>query len=351
MPEIFRFPGCEDFSNGLDALSTIPAEGIFQLVALIGAHEALLKPGTRVGAIGPMDYGFGAEVLEGVSEEESWRRQTVERNNGRLAMFAIMGLMVQDYMFEGTPIQQLATQGFYGPSMDWLIKDIPICMGTTYCAKKERTSRTIMRSGYSEGYQQWENGRYPPASGKMWKEPLPGMEYEMSPSMPFLTFPYKLKGWVGGEKGFDPLGVTDALPVYLTRECELKHGRVCMLASVGWITTDLGVRFEGEAFQSVKTTVEAHDAMVAEGYMLPFLMAIGTAEIYGGWLCYQGWRGDIDRSAGDFFLGKQFLPKDTEGQKAMQLKELENGRLAMLAFSGMVTMGVISEKPWPFIDF
>merc|ERR1719210_93100 len=27
MPEIFRFPGCEDFKNGLGALSTIPFEG------------------------------------------------------------------------------------------------------------------------------------------------------------------------------------------------------------------------------------------------------------------------------------------------------------------------------------
>ena len=42
-----------------------------------------------------------------------------------------------------------------------------------------------------------------------------------------------LKGWVGEEKGFDPLGVTDALPVYWVREAELKHGRVCMLATVG----------------------------------------------------------------------------------------------------------------------
>lgn len=43
-----------------------------------------------------------------------------------------------------------------------------------------------------------------------------------------------LKGWVGEEKGFDPLGVTDALPVYWVREAELKHGRVCMLATVTW---------------------------------------------------------------------------------------------------------------------
>ena len=48
-------------------------------------------------------------------------------------------------------------------------------------------------------------------------------------------YPQVLKGWVGEEKGFDPLGVTDALPVYWVREAELKHGRICMLATVGWI--------------------------------------------------------------------------------------------------------------------
>ena len=47
-----------------------------------------------------------------------------------------------------------------------------------------------------------------------------------------------LKGWVGEEKGFDPLGVTDALPVYWVREAELKHGRVCMLATVGVVLDD-----------------------------------------------------------------------------------------------------------------
>ena len=55
MPEIFRFPGCEDFGRDLAALTTIPFEGWLQLVALIGAHELLLKPCTRPGA----DYGFG----------------------------------------------------------------------------------------------------------------------------------------------------------------------------------------------------------------------------------------------------------------------------------------------------
>jgi len=314
-----RVPCCEDFGHGLAALTTIPFEGWLQLVALIGAHELLLKPGTRVGAVNGADYGFGTEVFDPIPDEEKWRRQTVERNNGRLAMIAIMGLIVQDVKFGETPMQMIFSKGWYGPATDWFIKDIPICMGTSYCAAKERTTRTIMRSGYSEAYKSYENGRYPPAPGEMWKEPLPGDELEMSPSTPFLTMPYHLRGWVGGEKGFDPLGVTDALPVYFVREAELKHGRVCMLATVGWIATDLGLRFPGEIYQNV-STIQAHDAMVDEGQMLPFLGAVMVAEVYGAWLFYTGFIGDIDRSAGDYFVGKQFLPQEIEAQKARMLR-------------------------------
>merc|ERR1711948_31902 len=106
-----------------------------------------------------------------------------------------------------------------------------------------------------------------------------GEEPKMSPAVPYLKYPAVLEGWVGGEKGFDPLGVTDALPVYLCREAELKHGRITMLATIGWIATDLGVRFPGELFQNV-TTVQAHDKMVEAGIMGPFLATIGVVELY-----------------------------------------------------------------------
>ena len=50
LPDVFRFPGCEDFGNGLSALNTIPVEGWIQLVAFVGAHEVLVKP--RQGGMG-----------------------------------------------------------------------------------------------------------------------------------------------------------------------------------------------------------------------------------------------------------------------------------------------------------
>jgi len=126
-----------------------------------------------------------------------------------------------------------------------------------------------------------------------------------------------------------------------------------MLATVGWIATDLGARFPAAMYQNV-STIDAHDAMVDNYVMQPFLCTIGVLEAYSFWLAKNGYQesvGDdgVVREPGDFFLGKQFLPKDPEKNAEMRLKELENGRLAMLSFSGIVTAAVITEKPWPFI--
>jgi len=177
--------------------------------------------------------------------------------------------------------------------------------------------------------------------------PDPNKRY--SESVPFLLHPKQLDGWVGGEKGFDPLGTTDAIPVYIMREAELKHGRVCMLATIGWIATDLGARFPAQVFQDA-TTLTAHDAAVQAGYMQQLLGIVGSIEAYGLWLLFKGWGGDIKRDAGDFFLGKNFLPKDLKQADEMRAKEIENGRLAMLAFSGIVTQAAAFQAKWPFLD-
>jgi len=129
MPEIFRFPGCEQFKSGLGALSTLPAEGWVQLVLFIGAHEVLVKP--RPGGLGSFDFGLGTELLEGISDEELERKQTAERNNGRLAMAAIIGLMWQDGTFGASPIYTIATDGLWGPGLDRFVQYIPQCNSLT----------------------------------------------------------------------------------------------------------------------------------------------------------------------------------------------------------------------------
>lgn len=335
MPENFRFPGCESFENGLGAFSTIPLEGWVQLIAFIGAHDILVKP--RDGGMGAYDLGFGTELLDGIDDEELERRQTVERNNGRLAMIAIIGLMFQDWKFGKTPIELIKEGGFWGPPVDFIIQDIPICRSGTLCAVKPPVRGPGLTAMRATVYKEVGEG-FPE---KLEPE-------KMSAAVPFLKYPKPLEGWVGGEKGFDPLLITWALPTYIVREAELKHGRVCMLATVGWIATDLGVRFPGEVFQKC-TTMSAHDQLVDAGIMGPFLGAIACYELYAGWLFFQGFEGKINRDAGDFFLGKNFLPKDEDKANEMKLKELENGRLAMLAFSGIVTQAALTGKTWPFL--
>merc|ERR1719414_2702082 len=152
--------------------------------------------------------------------------------------------------------------------------------------------------------------------------------------------------YAGEEDGFDPMGFSLAIDIRWRREAELKHARVAMLATVGWIATDLGMRVPGTPFQGV-STIQAHDAMVKFGSMTQMLCWIGYAELFGYLAIIKMMEGETDRVPGDFGL-RWLYPKDEQGQYDMQMKELRNGRLAMLAFSGIVTAAVLTGKTWPF---
>merc|ERR1711971_704169 len=80
-------------------------------------------------------------------------------------------------------------------------------------------------------------------------------------------------------KGFDPLGLSDWVPVEWLRESELKHGRVCMLAVVGFVATDLGFRLPGEMHQVA--SINAHDMAVDMGAMTQIGIWIAVAECIG----------------------------------------------------------------------
>ena len=59
-------------------------------------------------------------------------------------------------------------------------------------------------------------------------------------------------------------------------QAELKHGRVCMLAFVGWIAVDLGNTWPGAPKVS---SLMAHDEAVKNGNMMALLLAVGLMEV------------------------------------------------------------------------
>ena len=171
------------------------------------------------------------------------------------------------------------------------------------------------------------------------------MNAEKSPAVPFLPYPENLKGYVGDDIGFDPLGISNYFPMDYLREAELKHGRICMMAITGYITVDLGVVVHplGQGL----TSATAHDAMVANGVMGNALVFIGLAEIVS-WLGIAEMLQGSGREPGDFGFGTELLSKDKAEADKMKYYEIMNGRLAMMAFSGAVTQSILLGKGFPY---
>lgn len=319
----WRYPGCEGFENGLGALTTIPVEGWVQIVALIGAHEVFVKP--RQGGMGSWDFGLGVEMFKGAPSDVVEQYQSNERSNGRLAMIGIMGMLVQNGVTGLSPIQYFEKNGFWGP---WFPNYEGSFVGLA------------TREGRSTGLTTLRALRFDPNRQRELAVP--------SPSMPFLSQPPALVGWVGN-KGFDPLGFSDMFPVYYLREAELKHGRLAMLATAGWIAVDLGLKFQADLYQGLNN-LDAHDKLVAAGVMGPLLGAASVFELWAFYVTVQGFKNRIlDREPGDFFIGKNFLPSDPAKAEEMQLKELENGRLAMIAYGGVLMGAFMTGKTFPYL--
>lgn len=174
---------------------------------------------------------------------------------------------------------------------------------------------------------------------------------KMSESLPFLPYPENLEGYVG-DVGFDPFRFSDFAPMDFLREAELKHGRICMLAWTGFVAVDLGARiYPLPAAYEGLTSVTAHDALVEYGAMGQLFLWIGVAETVATISLIQMLYEDSGREPGDFGLDPLgFLNgKSEEEVNRMKLRELKNGRLAMLAFSGAVTQAVLTQGPFPYV--
>eukprot|EP00531_Pseudo-nitzschia_arenysensis_P011113 CAMPEP_0116130584 /NCGR_PEP_ID=MMETSP0329-20121206/8559_1 /TAXON_ID=697910 /ORGANISM="Pseudo-nitzschia arenysensis, Strain B593" /LENGTH=223 /DNA_ID=CAMNT_0003624975 /DNA_START=142 /DNA_END=813 /DNA_ORIENTATION=- len=188
------------------------------------------------------------------------------------------------------------------------------------------------------------------AEGEEAVEEEAGPTYVASTALPFLEYPANLAGY-SGDAGFDPFRFSDFVPVDFLREAELKHGRICMLAVTGFIAVDCGLRIYPlpEAYEGL-TSLTAHDALVEQGAMSQIFLWCGLAEIIGTVAVIQMLQGS-GRAPGDYgFDPAGFLiGKSDEEVEELKVKEITHARLAMMAFSGVVTQAVLTQGPFPYV--
>ncbi|CAM9797867.1 unnamed protein product [Heterosigma akashiwo] len=187
-----------------------------------------------------------------------------------------------------------------------------------------------------------------------------------SEAVPFLEKPDCLDGKLAGDVGFDPLKLSEidfdwsklVVPfwteeraglstLYWMREAELKHGRVAMLATLGYVAVDMGMRFPGTSYLG-HSAVSAHDDFVSSGNMGVMLLGIFVLELASGAALYDASKGS-GRQAGDFAFDPLGFGKNPSKLATLQLKEVKNGRLAMLAFSGIITQAVLTGQGFPYL--
>merc|ERR1712216_190434 len=167
-----------------------------------------------------------------------------------------------------------------------------------------------------------------------------GPKMQLSESIPFLEKPPKLDGSLAGDVGFDPMGFSNSYDMNWLREAELKNGRVAMLGVVGLIVPEF---FHLPMFTPGVTPYESVYTVPGIGLVQIFL-AVGALEfkMHGGKISKDDMF-DGGRAPGDF--GWDPLGMGKKDLDTMKLKEIKNGRLAMLAFGGILHQQLLSKVP------
>merc|ERR1712060_910865 len=169
------------------------------------------------------------------------------------------------------------------------------------------------------------------------ESPLRAFESELGVQAPF---------------GFwDPAGLArdgDAVAFKRRRSSEIKHGRICMLATMGYITPEVAGKFPGYCSYTAKLQFADIPNGLAAVSKVPFL---GWFQIllYCGFTEYSGGSG-ADSSTGtpgDVGWKPPLLTSDSEaGTKRRLNSELANGRLAMMAIIGMFFKDGLTGSAW-----
>merc|ERR1712086_650272 len=148
---------------------------------------------------------------------------------------------------------------------------------------------------------------------------------------------------------WDPLGFTragDADAFKRRRASEIKHGRISMLACMGYITPQLGIKMPGEltaglSYDDIPNGLKAVGIVPVEGWLQ--ILA------YCAYVEFQGMKSNgvmgTGGTPGDFGF-KVLTSKDPATLEKKLNAELANGRLAMMAIIGMFFQDGLTGSPW-----
>jgi light-harvesting complex I chlorophyll a/b binding protein 1 len=121
-----------------------------------------------------------------------------------------------------------------------------------------------------------------------------------------------------------------------------------MLATLGFVVSGF-YHLPGEIYNV--NPIAAHDAAVKSGAMSQILLWTSLLELVSAKAVAQMFEGS-GRAPGDFGFDplKFSAGKPDSVKQDLAMKELANGRLAMLAFSGLVTQAVLTGGDFPYAN-
>ena len=139
---------------------------------------------------------------------------------------------------------------------------------------------------------------------------------------------------------WDPLGLSkDTDRLYRWRCVEIKHGRVAMLATVGYLYNDLQLNFPGTLSPSIGLKFTDVPTGLAATHGFPNSVPIaGWVQIIGfiGVLETTTFKQDPAKEAGNVGGDLFRRYKDPVERETKLVSELKNGRLAMMGIMGML---------------
>jgi len=143
------------------------------------------------------------------------------------------------------------------------------------------------------------------------------------------------------------LGLNKYVPAEWARRAELANGRSAMLANVGWFFPKLVGTFNSD---DVTTTDPVEAIMQADPqWWAQFIVLCGVGEF---WKYKEEQKGKSFTGEGDAAVDwtGQWSTMDDKQKQDMRMKELKNGRLAMIGFASYVAATLIPGSVPALVD-